>query len=128
MKKNQELLSRRSFLVYRPEDACRPGAEAPRLGTHMVIDGMTLRNLDVLLNSALGTQHGSLFERLNRCSTAFGQRLLRHWICAPLCRPQAINDRLDAVQYLIEHSHVLQEVGNYVNFFVYWFFFYLIVN
>lgn len=95
--------------VYQPVD--QSPLEEPTLGSHMVLDGMTLRNLDVLMNSTVGTTHGTLFERLNRCNTAFGQRLLRHWICAPLIQPEAIRDRQDAVEYLINNSSVLEEVG-----------------
>ena len=106
---DQELLSRRSFQVYQPVDRTEP--EQPTFGSHMVLDGMTLRNLDVLVNASLGTTHGTLLECLNHCNTAFGQRLLRHWICAPLCQPDAINERLDAVEYLMNNASMLEEVG-----------------
>lgn len=106
---DQDLLSRRCFEIYRPIDALEEqGAE---LGSHMVLDGMTLRNLDVLVNSSTGTLRGSLLERLNRCSTAFGQRALRHWLCAPLCRPELIDERLDAVQHLVSAPSALDDVG-----------------
>lgn len=72
---------------------------------------MTLRNLDVLVNSSTGTTTGSLLERLNRCNTAFGQRMLRHWLCAPLCQQEAIDDRLDAVEYLLSNTAAIEEVG-----------------
>ena len=72
---------------------------------------MTLRNLDVLVNSSTGTTTGSLLERLNRCNTAFGQRMLRHWLCAPLCQQEAIDDRLDAVEYLLNNTAAIEEVG-----------------
>ena len=108
-KLEQELLSRRSFEIYHPIDEEK---EADTLfGTHMVLDGMTLRNLDVLVNSSTGTTHGTLLERFNRCNTAFGQRMLRHWLCAPLCQPEAIEDRLDAVEYLTNNLSTMEEVG-----------------
>lgn len=108
-KLEQELLSRRSFEIYYPIDET-PQADAI-LGSHMVIDGMSLRNLDVLANSSTGTSQGSLLERLNRCNTAFGQRMLRHWLCAPLCQPEAIDDRLDAIEYLLNNPSTIDEVG-----------------
>ena len=109
------MLSRRSFQIYEPIDQDKAAeeeeAEKNTFGSHMVLDGMTLRNLDVLINSSLGTVQGSLLERLNRCSTAFGQRLLRHWLCAPLVKPEAINDRLDAVEHLSSNSSILEDVS-----------------
>lgn len=108
-KLEQELFSRRSFQIYHPDD------EQSKLdisfGSHMVLDGMTLRNLDVLVNSSVGSAQGTLLERLNRCNTAFGQRTLRHWLCAPLCQPEAIDDRLDAVEHLSNDSSIIEEVG-----------------
>ena len=39
-----------------------------------------------------------------------GHRLFKQWLCAPLCNPDAINDRLDAVEDLMEHADVVAEV------------------
>ena len=41
----------------------------------------------------------------------FPQRLLRYWICAPLCQPEAIEDRLDAVEYLVENASVAEDLA-----------------
>ena len=71
---------------------------------------MTLRNLDVLSNSSTGKLRGSLYGLLNGCSTPFGQRMMRHWICAPLCQPELIEDRLNAVQFLSSDSNLLKEI------------------
>ncbi len=38
-----------------------------------------------------------------------GKRLFRQWLCAPLCKPSAINDRLDAVEDLIASQDLLAE-------------------
>jgi DNA mismatch repair protein MSH6 len=73
----------------------------------MVLDDITLRNLDILDQG--GQLAGSLLERLDHCSTAFGRRLLKQWLCAPLCDPRAIRDRLDAVTTLISHAHLIGE-------------------
>ena len=109
---DQELLSRRCFQIYEPIDQDKPEeTEKNPFGSHMVLDGMTLRNLDVLINSSLGTVHGSLLERLNRCSTAFGQRMMRHWLCAPLVKPEAINDRLDAVEHLRNDITIVDDIS-----------------
>lgn len=42
-------------------------------GRHkMVLDGVTLANLDVLVNSSSGTSEGTLLEVLDQCTTPFG--------------------------------------------------------
>ena len=56
-----------------------------------VLDSVTLANLDILLNQSTGTLEGSLIERLDRCKTAGGKRLLREWISAPLCDHKLID-------------------------------------
>ncbi|KAK2166249.1 hypothetical protein LSH36_40g05016 [Paralvinella palmiformis] len=57
-----------------------------------------------------GTTEGTLLERLDNCSTPFGKRLLKQWLCAPLCNPDAINDRLDAVDDLLSVPDITAEV------------------
>jgi len=40
-----------------------------------------------------------------------GKRLLKQWLCAPLFNPDAINDRLDAVEDLMKISDVIADVS-----------------
>ncbi|KAL3892164.1 hypothetical protein ACJMK2_004398 [Sinanodonta woodiana] len=111
---DKELLSMKNFEQYVPLDYAP--ANSPKKTTfdfskkHMVLDGVTLKNLDVIENSSTGTLEGTLLERLDNCSTAFGKRLFRQWLCAPLCNPAAINDRLDAVDDLIGCKDLVAEV------------------
>ena len=62
-------------------------AENP-MQTHMVLDGVSLSNLEVLRNSYDGGEKGSLWAFVNRCSTAFGRRLLKDWLLKPLLLPR----------------------------------------
>jgi DNA mismatch repair protein MSH6 len=39
-----------------------------------------------------------------------GKRLLKQWLCSPLCNPDAINDRLDAVEDLMGAAEVVADV------------------
>lgn len=73
-----------------------------------MLDDITLANLDVLDN--FGRNAGTLLQRIDHCSTAFGRRLLKQWISAPLCSPAAIDDRLNAVGDLIDNQSLLSEV------------------
>jgi DNA mismatch repair protein MSH6 len=50
---------------------------------------------------------GTLFSFLDNCSTPFGKRLLRKWICHPLQSIEEINRRLDAVAELIQHPDLV---------------------
>lgn len=56
--------------------------------SHMVLDGVALSNLEVLRNSCDGGEKGSLWGFVNRCSTAFGKRLLKDWVMKPLLAPR----------------------------------------
>ncbi|WAR00452.1 MSH6-like protein [Mya arenaria] len=118
---DEELLSMRNFDVYRPLDnersALSPspnqGQNLPEFtGRHMVLDGVTLANLDVTENSSTGTTEGTLLERLDTCHTPFGKRLFRQWLCAPLCNPASIKDRLDAVEDLIGCQDITADVAD----------------
>jgi len=60
---------------------------------HMVLDGSTLLNLELLENSYDSSRKGTLLGVLDECTTPFGKRRFKHWLCAPLLRPADINDR-----------------------------------
>ncbi|KAI8764552.1 DNA mismatch repair protein Msh6 [Biomphalaria glabrata] len=110
---DQELLSMRKFEEYKPKDNCdaptnKRSSFDPKL-RHMVLDGVTMANLDVVWNSTTQSLQGTLLEKLNTCCTAFGKRLFHQWLCAPLCQPSAICDRLDAVDDLIQLPGVVEE-------------------
>lgn len=36
--------------------------------------------------------------------------MLKQWLCSPLCNPDAINDRLDAVEDLMKATDAVAEV------------------
>ncbi|KAG8888505.1 DNA mismatch repair protein msh6 [Tulasnella sp. 332] len=87
---DKDLLGMKNFNIYDPM----------RQGQGLILDGQTLSHIEVLQNSE-GTDEGSLHRILNRCITPFGKRLFRIWLCMPLREVSAINDRLDAVQDLM---------------------------
>jgi len=41
-----------------------------------------------------------------------GKRLLKQWLCSPLCNPDAINDRLDAMEDLMNAADVVADVSD----------------
>lgn len=50
----------------------------------MNLNGNTLTNLEILVNSDDGKSQGSLLSILDHTKTAFGRRKLRQWISRPL--------------------------------------------
>lgn len=108
----QELLTMKNFEVYVPIDVCpslvnkQSTWDHVRSRRYMNLDGCTLKNLDVFQNSCTGTLEGTLLSKLDHCNTLAGKRLLRRWLCAPLCNVESINDRLDAISDLINNDDV----------------------
>ncbi|XP_051013516.1 DNA mismatch repair protein Msh6 isoform X3 [Acomys russatus] len=114
---DQELLSMANFEEYFPLDSdmistVRPGAVFTKANQRMVLDAVTLNNLEIFLNGTNGSTEGTLIERLDTCHTPFGKRLLKQWLCAPLCSPSAISDRLDAVEDLMAVPDKITEIAD----------------
>ncbi|NXS16761.1 MSH6 protein, partial [Mystacornis crossleyi] len=116
---DQELLSLANFEEYVPVDIATAKTMTSsslfaRTGQRMVLDGVTLMNLEVLQNGTNGSTEGTLLERIDSCCTPFGKRLLKQWLCAPLCNPKSINDRLDAVEDLLAVPDKMSEVSEHL--------------
>jgi len=78
---------------------------APRLrcyglGDAMILDAATRAHLELFENGEDGSRRGTLIERLDATRTPLGARRLAHWVAYPLCDPQAIRRRQDAVEWL----------------------------
>lgn len=78
--------------------------------SHMNIDGTSLENLEVLANCDDGLSRGTLLKLVNRAQTPMGKRRMRQWVMAPLARAKSINERLDAVEFLMNNSDVRQQI------------------
>nr|XP_056709679.1 DNA mismatch repair protein Msh6 isoform X2 [Euleptes europaea] len=112
---DHELLSMANFEEYVPVDihitqTTESSNIFAKTSQRMVLDGVTLTNLEILQNETTSTLEGSLLEKLDMCCTPFGRRLLKQWLCAPLCNPAAINDRLDAVEDLLAEAAKMSEI------------------
>jgi DNA mismatch repair protein MutS len=90
-----------------------------RTAGSMVLDEMTIRNLELFRTLLAGKRKGSLLWLLDETRTAMGARLLREWLCYPLLDPAAIRDRQSAVGWFVEASdqraavaQLLREVGD----------------
>ncbi len=67
---------------------------------YLIIDSATRRNLELTENLTDGSTASTLIELLDRTATAMGGRRLRNWLACPLKDPEAIRERLDAVEEL----------------------------
>lgn len=75
-----------------------------RSSRHLWIDEMTRRNLELVEPLRIGARGTTLLEVLDGTMTPMGARLLRRWLLSPLREPEAIAERLDAVEVLVNDS------------------------
>lgn len=80
-----------------------PSLSAPRRAADsqlLAIDPATRASLEIDRNTS-GNRDGSLLSVVDRTVTASGARLLADRLCRPLASLEAINERLDAVQFFL---------------------------
>lgn len=63
----------------------------------------TKSSLDLLENARTGKKHGSLYWLLDQTKTAMGMRLLRAWIDRPLISKEAVIQRQEIIQVLLDN-------------------------
>ncbi|EDV19356.1 uncharacterized protein TRIADDRAFT_33687, partial [Trichoplax adhaerens] len=110
-----DLMSLKNFEEYVPPDAPSPDrlvAGNILKHKHMILDAVTLINLDILPTASDSGLRGTLLEKLDYCVTPTGKRLFKHWLCTPLCDPVLINDRLDSVEDLMAMSSAVSDCLN----------------
>ncbi len=66
----------------------------------MVLDAITLRNLEIAKNVRDGGDENSLCRILDSTKTPMGSRILKKWLLKPLLSVEQVNRRLDAVEEL----------------------------
>ena len=79
------------------------------LSDRMLLDYSTRRNLEILQNME-GEAQGSLIKLLDKTLTPPGARLLKKWLNQPLNNLDAINDRLNSVENLVENEDALAKL------------------
>ena len=76
----------------------------------LLLDRECRRSLELVHNLQDGGRKGTLLEVLDATVTAMGGRLLRQWILEPLRDPDAIEERLDGVEALVQDPDRLYEL------------------
>jgi DNA mismatch repair protein MutS len=77
-------------VVERPDDALH-------------LDRETVAHLELFEGLRRGDRETTVFHHLNATRTPMGRRCLARWLRAPLSEVEAIERRLDAVQWLVDH-------------------------
>ncbi|MFQ5808185.1 MAG: DNA mismatch repair protein MutS [Armatimonadota bacterium] len=88
----------------------------PGIGTYsvqdfMVLDGTTRRNLELTQSLHAGSREGSLLGVLDKTLTPMGARLCKQWVLQPLLDRKAIEQRLDAVEELVNAPDLAEGVA-----------------
>jgi DNA mismatch repair protein MutS len=91
------------------------GIKAYEINDFMMLDSVTLRNLELFCNIRDGEKSGTLFELMDRTVTPMGTRTLRAWISKPLMDTDYINRRLDSVEWLFRDRTLRAELREYLD-------------
>jgi DNA mismatch repair protein MutS len=78
--------------------------------SYMVLDATARRNLELIETIRGKGKKGSLLWLLDKTNTAMGGRMLRQWVQQPLVQKTAIEERLDAVEELINNPFLSDEL------------------
>ncbi|MCH8268343.1 MAG: DNA mismatch repair protein MutS [Acidobacteria bacterium] len=70
----------------------------------MVLDSITVRNLELVEPLFAGEPEATLLSVIDRTATAMGARLLRSWMLRPSLGQSVMEARLDAVEQLLQQS------------------------
>ena len=78
---------------------------------HLVLDAVTVRNLELIEPLFAGTDAGvTLFRSIDATVTPMGKRLLRSWMLRPSIEIAEINARLDAVEAQVKETVAREEL------------------
>ncbi|MHC1636225.1 MAG: DNA mismatch repair protein MutS [Candidatus Methanospirareceae archaeon] len=80
------------------------------ISDYMILDGVTLRNLEIFKNIRDGTQRGTLISILDETKTPMGSRLLNKNLKFPLLDVTEIKKRQEAVKELYEDMMLRESI------------------
>ncbi|MFT4310581.1 MAG: DNA mismatch repair protein MutS [Candidatus Woesearchaeota archaeon] len=81
---------------------------------HMMLDSITIQNLELLKNSRDNTTKATLLETLQHTHTPMGNRLLKQYIIRPLCDQKRIEQRLACVRFFMQEQTVFHQLKTYL--------------
>lgn len=77
---------------------------------HLWMDRFTIRNLELIGN---GEEH-TLFKTINHTVSPMGARLMKRWMLMPLNNLLQIEERLQAVEYLIKETDLRNKIIQHI--------------
>ena len=80
------------------------------LANYLQIDQTSLRSLEVLRTIRTETTKGTLLDSIDETLTGPGSRMLRAWICMPLCDISQIQKRQDAVNEFVNDQTTCDDI------------------
>lgn len=78
--------------------------------TYVSLDRSTIINLELFSTIRERDTRATLLSVIDRTQTAMGGRLLKQWMCFPLCKKEHITKRLDAVEELLDNSNLRSDL------------------
>jgi len=81
----------------------------------MILDSVTLRNLEIVKNVRDEGDENSLYRILNSTKTPMGSRTLKKWLLKPILSVEKINHRLDAVEELTAKPLLRYDLRNWLS-------------
>lgn len=81
----------------------------------MVLDSITLRNLEIIHNIRSDSGDTTLLSVIDRTNTPMGSRTLRKMILKPLVCVDRINERLDAVDEIVKNTLLRYELRSHLS-------------
>ena len=85
------------------------------LNDFMVLDSVTMRNLELFGNVRDGGRTGTLFGLMDKTVTPMGTRTLRKWLAQPLMDTDEIGRRLDSVGHFFSDRTLRAELREYLD-------------
>lgn len=79
------------------------------LGSNMILDKATVKNLELVASSYTGSVSSALFSIIDGSSTQMGRRMLYSWILNPLIDKEEIDKRLNTVDLFFNNREVLSK-------------------
>jgi len=107
-------------LLYAKDTQRSDLAHVRTLGTRiradsLILDAITMRNLEITRNIRGGTRENTLFSALDFTETPMGSRLLLEYLAAPSVSVHEIGGRLDGVEFFVGNSGVRRDLRIIVN-------------
>ena len=75
---------------------------------HLWMDRFTIRNLELI------GENSTLFKTINNTVSPMGARLLKRWMLMPLNNISQVNERLDAVEWLIKETDTRHKICQHI--------------